>query len=78
MLGQGSLIGQSRGVPLFSPPKTKSSTGAVSSPTSNAVYGAGAGVSTLSGSPTFLLVLVFLEALALVSLRRGFKNHHGG
>ena len=58
-------------------------TGRSTSPSASAVYPGGkpTGKATAAGwsGPTlWLLVLVLLEAAALLGMRHGFRHHHGG
>jgi hypothetical protein len=56
-------------------------TGRPASPPTQAVYpgnGLGTAPKGWSGPSLYLVILVLLEAAALLSLRHGFRHHHGG
>lgn len=73
---RGSGIGASMGSSVFS----GSVTGRAASPTTAATYPGTAGSTPKGwgGVTLYLLALVVLEAVALLSLRHGFRHHHGG
>lgn len=78
---RGSAIGASWSAMPFG--GTGGSSGRPVSPTTGAVYPAqgatsGRGRAGWSSLTLTLLVLVALEAAALVALRHGFRHHHGG
>lgn len=78
MYNQGSIVGAAHsGNGLLSQIKAAQSS-AVASPTTNALGYSGSAGQQLSGTPTALLLLVTIEALALIALRRGFRFSHGG
>ena len=71
---RGSGIGASMGSNVFS----GTVTGRAASPSTATMYGPATNGGGFKGAPLFLIVLVLLEAAALLALRHGFRHHHGG
>jgi hypothetical protein len=70
--GGGSVFGG--GGNVFGGP----STGRPASPATATMYPGQTPARAGSGPTFWLLVLVALEALAMLALRHGFRHHHGG
>lgn len=80
MAVRGSAIGASMGSSVFG----GAVTGRAASPSTKTTYPGGIPSSSNSsskgwaGATLWLLVLVLLEAAALLAMRHGFRHHHGG